>query len=55
MINIKSMADLDAIRDDPELWRECYAFLSVCAHGQWSPNLGWRRGVEVVFCGARSC
>ena len=32
MINIKSMADLDAIRDDPELWRECYGFLSVCAY-----------------------
>ena len=32
MINIKSMADLDAIRDDPELWREAYGFLSVCAY-----------------------
>ena len=32
MINIKSMADLDAIRDDPELWRECYGFLSVCVY-----------------------
>jgi hypothetical protein len=32
MINIKSMADLDSIRDDPELWREAYGFLSVCAY-----------------------
>ena len=32
MINIKSMADLDAIREDPELWREAYGFLSACAY-----------------------
>ena len=32
MIHINSMDDLDAIRDDPELWRECYGSLSVCAY-----------------------
>ncbi len=32
MINIKRMADLDAIRDNFELWREAYGFLSVCAY-----------------------
>ena len=30
MIHINRMADLDAIRDDPDLWRECYGFLSIC-------------------------
>jgi hypothetical protein len=32
MIQINSMADLDAIRDNFELWREAYGFLSVCAY-----------------------
>lgn len=30
MIHINRMNDLEAIRDDPELWREAYGFLSVC-------------------------
>ncbi|MDX2494658.1 MAG: hypothetical protein QNK27_06825 [Desulfuromusa sp.] len=32
MIHINTMDDLDSIRDDPELWREAYGFLSVCAY-----------------------
>ena len=32
MIRISNMDDLSQIRDDPELWRECYGFLSVCAY-----------------------
>ena len=32
MIHINSMSDLDAIREDPDLWREAYGFLSVCAY-----------------------
>jgi hypothetical protein len=32
MIHISSMKDLSAIVDDPELWREAYGFLSVCAY-----------------------
>jgi len=30
MIHISNLADLEAIRDDLELWREAYGFLSVC-------------------------
>ena len=32
MIRISNMQDLSAIQDDPELWREAYGFLSVCAY-----------------------
>ncbi len=32
MIRIKNLDDLSLIHDDPELWREAYGFLSVCAY-----------------------
>lgn len=32
MIRISNMEDLTKISDDPELWREAYGFLSVCAY-----------------------
>jgi hypothetical protein len=31
MIHISSMDDFEIIRDNVELWRECYGYLSVCA------------------------
>ena len=32
MIRINNWQDLSLIEDDPELWREAYGFLSVCAY-----------------------
>lgn len=32
MIQINNMADLDAIRDDPELYREVASYLLYCRH-----------------------
>ncbi len=32
MIHISSIDDLESIRDNFELWRECYGFLSVCRY-----------------------
>ena len=32
MIRINNWQDLFLIEDDPELWREAYGFLSVCAY-----------------------
>ena len=32
MIRINNWQDLSLLEDDPELWREAYGFLSVCAY-----------------------
>ena len=31
MIKISQLNDVELIRDDPEMWREVYGYLSVCA------------------------
>lgn len=31
MIRLKNLADLHQIKDDPDLWREVYGYMSVCA------------------------